>query len=398
MALRVLLADESSTIKRVMQLALQDFGVEVKSVPVGLDVLPVTKTFKPDVIFADVLLAKRNGYEVCAELKADAETQNIPVILMWSGFMEIDDAKMNQAGPDARLEKPFDAEALRQMVQDLVPKTQNNPISPYLQFPKMPEFSESKGPAAAAPKASMATPPPAAKPAGRIPESAPVNFDKFDPTAEEENIFDIPEEGTVSGITRTTHDLPMVDDPEAIPDEAMIVADDEEFAAVPLKSSQQKDQHEDDGWQQQDLKKFKIQMPPADAIPTEDDFAKKFVIPQEELANAHVEVEGEFEEIHFGEDLTSTRSNPLPASYKEDLRRLQTEAVEKVQTKASPKISSQIKPSQASGNDTEMIERVIREEAREVIESICWKVIPEMAERIVREEINKILRDVEKSN
>jgi hypothetical protein len=44
-----------------------------------------------------------------------------------------------------------------------------------------------------------------------------------------------------------------------------------------------------------------------------------------------------------------------------------------------------------------MVEKVIREEAREVIESICWKMLPEIAERVVREEINKILRDSEKS-
>lgn len=393
MALRVLLADESSTIKRVMQLALQDFGVEVKAVPVGLDVLPVAKTFKPDIIFADVLLAKRNGYEVCGDLKGDAEMQTVPVVLMWSGFMEVDEAKITQSAPDARLEKPFDAEALRQLVQDLVPKTQNNPISAYLQFPKMPEFKEAPAPAAAAAPKPAAT----AKPASKIPDSVPMNFDKFDPNAmESDDVFSIPEENTNSGLTRTAaHELPMVDSPDADPEKDFeAVATDEEFASVPLNSSQQKDQMEDDGWQRQDLKKFRINMPatepPSAAGVVEDDFAKKFVIPQDDLGDVHVETEGEFEEIHFGEDLAATRVAPLPPSYKEDLKRLQTEAVEKVQTKASPKMTP------ASGSDTEMIERVIREEAREVIESICWKVIPEIAERIVREEISKILREVEK--
>ena len=173
---------------------------------------------------------------------------------------------------------------------------------------------------------------------------------------------------------------------------------------MPLNSSQQKDQLEDDGWQRQDLKKFKIQVPTeTPAALSDDDFAKKFVIPQDDLDNAHIEVEGEFEEIHFGGDeMAATRVAPLPASYKENLKRLQNEAVGKVQTKASPKVEAKIRTGTLSGagshNDPEMIERVIREEAREVIESICWKVIPEIAERIVREEINKILRDVEKSN
>lgn len=413
MSLRVLLADESSTIKRVMQLALQDFGVEVKAVPVGLDVLPVAKTFQPDIIFADVLLVKRNGYEVCADLKADAEMQTVPVVLMWSSFMEVDEAKLNQSAPDARLEKPFDAEALRQLVQDLVPKTQSNPISSYLQFPKMPEFNESPTPAATAaqgtPKGtpSMATkapgtPKPMAK-AAKLPDSAPVNFDKFDPNAmEADDLYNIPEENTNSGLTRTGHGLPMVDDPEANPeDQFAVVADDEEFASVPLNSSQQKDQMEDDGWQRQDIKKFKIDMP-VEAVSTpnfsnDDDFAKKFVIPQDDIDNAHVEVEGEFEEIHFGDDLTATKSAQMPPKYADELKRLSTEAMEKVHTKASPK-KAPMAPATGAAADAEMIERVIREEAREVIESICWKVIPEIAERIVREEINKILRDVEKSN
>lgn len=370
MALRVLLADESSTIKRVMQLALQDYGVEVKAVPVGLDVLPVAKTFKPDVIFADVLLSKRNGYEICADLKGDDATKTIPIILMWSGFMEIDENKMKQAAPEGRLEKPFDAETLRQLVQNLVPKTQENPLSAYLQFPKMPDFEDKS----ASKKAGET-------PAVHIPEEAPINFDKFDPEAEgEDSLFMIPEAGTHSGLTSTSQMHTRVENLETIESaDDLLVANDEEFASVPLQSNQQKDQLEDDGWQQQDLKKFKIQIPTE--APSDEDFAKKFVIPQGDLANPHIETEGEFEELHFDDDL----------------KKISAEAVEKVQTKISEKLPPKIVASAPAGTDSEMIERVIRAEAREVIENICWKVIPEMAERIVREEINKILRDVEKS-
>jgi CheY-like chemotaxis protein len=149
MALRVLLADESTTIKKVVQLTLQDFDVDVRSVSVGLDVLSVTKTFKPDLIFADVLLAKRSGYEVCHDLKSDPETQKIPVVLMWSGFMEIDEQKARLSGADRRLEKPFDPSALRGLVQDLVKKTRDNPVSSFITFPPLPEFQESPVPAPA---------------------------------------------------------------------------------------------------------------------------------------------------------------------------------------------------------------------------------------------------------
>ncbi len=164
MSLRVLLADESSTIKKVIQLSLQDFAVDVKAVTIGLDVLSVTKTFRPDVVLADVLLAKRSGYEICHDLKNDPETSHIPVVLMWSGFMEIDEQKARLCGADRRLEKPFDASTLRQIVQDLIDRTKSNPVSSFLQFPNLPPFEEpSEKPATATMPTqratSVATPP-----------------------------------------------------------------------------------------------------------------------------------------------------------------------------------------------------------------------------------------------
>jgi two-component system cell cycle response regulator len=60
---------KSTTIKKVFQLALQDFAVDVQTVNLGVDVSSVAESFRPDIIFADVLLQKKSGYEVSAELK-----------------------------------------------------------------------------------------------------------------------------------------------------------------------------------------------------------------------------------------------------------------------------------------------------------------------------------------
>lgn len=135
MALRVLLADESVTIKKVIQLALQDFAVEVKAVPVGLDVLEVSKSFQPDLVFADILLQKRSGYEVCSDLKKDPTTAAIPVILMWSSFMELDQRQVDACGADGKLEKPFEVEALRKLVLELVPRTRSQRLAHFLEYP-----------------------------------------------------------------------------------------------------------------------------------------------------------------------------------------------------------------------------------------------------------------------
>lgn len=143
MALRVLLADESSTIKKVLQLALSDFGIEVKSVPSGIDVISVALDFRPDIIFADILLTKRNGYEVCGDIKNNAQLKNTPVVLMWSSFMEFDEKLAQKAQADARLEKPFDTDALRSVVNKFVKKTETHPLKGLLDFPTLPDFEES---------------------------------------------------------------------------------------------------------------------------------------------------------------------------------------------------------------------------------------------------------------
>ncbi len=144
MALKVLLADESTSIKKAFQLALADYAVEVKSVPSGLDVLSVSLDFKPDIIFADVLLTKKSGYEVCKEVKSHPQLVTVPFILMWSHFMEFDTTLATQAGFTDKLEKPFDTEALRLKVNTYVTKTKSHPLHGMIQFPDMPNFVESE--------------------------------------------------------------------------------------------------------------------------------------------------------------------------------------------------------------------------------------------------------------
>lgn len=137
MALRVLLADESLNIKKNMQIALQDYGVEVKSLLSGDEVSSIAKIFKPDIIFLDVLLAKINGYDASAHLKNHPDLRHIPVVLIWSSFMDIDEAKFKHSRADGRLEKPFDKQSLRKLVQHFAPKTKSQGLSEFLTLPEL---------------------------------------------------------------------------------------------------------------------------------------------------------------------------------------------------------------------------------------------------------------------
>lgn len=389
MALRVLLADESSTIKKVMQLALQDFSVEVKSVPSGTDVLPVTKSFKPDIIFADVLLSKKNGYDVSIELKGNADTRSIPVILMWSGFMELDKEKTRQSMANATLEKPFDAEFLRNIILKHCPKTQSNPVSDFLDFPILPDFvddtplniPELNESDKVIPPSMAISPLAGGQTVSQNSTTHLTNSDqpmiRFDEIFQSEKLN--PKELAINPATSnsvaTTPSQPLIDPSTGLKNNynqqlspSLITEDEEEeFAQVPLnfktssplneriQQARQIDQwtqhqahsnHANQGFHQNNELNIADQ--------------DLFEVTDRELGQARVSSEGHFDEITF----VPTKGN-------------------------SGKNTVDISP--------ELVEKVIREQTREIIETICWKVIPEIAEKIVREEIDKILRDTDNS-
>lgn len=144
MALRVLLADESSTIRKALQMVLSDYGVDIKSVPSGLDVLSVAKTFEPDLVMVDVLLTKKNGYEVSLELKSDDSTKSIPIIIMWSSFMQLDLTQYLACKANDSLEKPFDADSVRAKIETLIPTLKTHPLKGFLNLPRLPDMIETE--------------------------------------------------------------------------------------------------------------------------------------------------------------------------------------------------------------------------------------------------------------
>lgn len=160
MSLRILLADESSNIKKAFQLALAELGADVKSVPSGLDVHSVTTQFKPHLVFADVLLTKKSGYEVCKEIKNDPNLKNTPVVLMWSNFMEFDETQAKNAGYDDRLEKPFDTATLKQLIQKYYSQANQHPLKDLVETPKLDAFKDDFRPVSLKTTQKPAAPPP----------------------------------------------------------------------------------------------------------------------------------------------------------------------------------------------------------------------------------------------
>ena len=115
---RILLADDSVTIQKVIELTFMDEDYEVRAVSNGDDAVKLLPEMKPEFVIADVHMPGANGYEVCRrskELRAD-----VPVLLLVGTFEPFDEAQARAAGADSHLKKPFDSQELLQRVDELI--------------------------------------------------------------------------------------------------------------------------------------------------------------------------------------------------------------------------------------------------------------------------------------
>ena len=111
---KLLLADDSPTIQKVVELTFADEGVTVVSVGSGAEALAKLTEDKPDVVLADVFMPLPNGYEICQHIKQNAELKHIPVMLLVGSFEPFDEAEARRVGADDTLTKPF--QSIRRLI------------------------------------------------------------------------------------------------------------------------------------------------------------------------------------------------------------------------------------------------------------------------------------------
>ena len=111
---KLLLADDSIAIQKVIDLTFTDEGMEVTTVGDGRDALEKLNHFTPDVVLADVYMPGVDGYELCKFIKEDERFRGVPVMLLVGSFEPFDEAEAKRAGADDVVTKPF------QSIRDLV--------------------------------------------------------------------------------------------------------------------------------------------------------------------------------------------------------------------------------------------------------------------------------------
>ena len=120
MPVTLLLADDSATIQRVIEMTFAEEDVRVVTVGDGGEAIERIAADPPDIVLADTNMPGKDGYEVSAFVKADTARSRIPVVLLTGAFEPVDDERAREVGCDAVLVKPFEPKAVIERVRELV--------------------------------------------------------------------------------------------------------------------------------------------------------------------------------------------------------------------------------------------------------------------------------------
>ena len=119
----LLLADDSITIQKVVELTFAETEHSVVAVGNGRDLLARLDQVKPDVVLCDVVMPDLNGYDICQRIKSEPATLHIPVVLLTGTFEPFDRDRALAAGCDAIVTKPFEAKELVATVEELLERS-----------------------------------------------------------------------------------------------------------------------------------------------------------------------------------------------------------------------------------------------------------------------------------
>lgn len=122
MSIKILLADDSLTIQKVVELTFSDAETRLLAVGSGDKAVQALDEFQPDIVLADVVMPGLTGYDVCEAVKQRPGGAFVPVVLLTGTFEPFDRARADRVGSDAIVTKPFDSHALQGLVRELVAK------------------------------------------------------------------------------------------------------------------------------------------------------------------------------------------------------------------------------------------------------------------------------------
>lgn len=119
--LKVMVIDDSNTIRRSAEIFLVQAGCKVILAEDGFDALAKVADHHPDVVFVDIMMPRLDGYQTCALIKKNPRFANTPVIMLSSKDGLFDRARGRMVGSDEYLTKPFTKDSLLRVVAERTP-------------------------------------------------------------------------------------------------------------------------------------------------------------------------------------------------------------------------------------------------------------------------------------
>jgi len=115
---KILIVDDSETIRRTAEVLLKKEGYEVAVCEDGFAAFSAIIDFNPDLIFLDVMMPRLDGYQVCSVIKNNPQYEHIPVIMLSSKDNIFDKARGRVSGSEFFMSKPFSKEELTNAIKE----------------------------------------------------------------------------------------------------------------------------------------------------------------------------------------------------------------------------------------------------------------------------------------
>ena len=402
---KLLLAEDSLTIRKVFGLALSRSDIAITAVDNGEDAVRLAAEILPDLVVADITLPGKDGFAVSAELRDMEKTGKIPVLILSGTLVPLDEARLKASGARGVLFKPFEAREMVESIERLlregaaVPESQKTEEAPPADerwdfSDVMEEVEAESGIAAATAPAGEVLLPGAILPGGTGPTPA---FNEFDVSVDEieesarEYPAETPPPAPIRKVEHVEPGFPM-DSPPPVTDLSPALDEVEEIEEI------------------ENLEEVEAPMPPAGDVLTETpaslrnlpvtametvDWEPVMAVDEPLLTPPSVQ-EPVVAEPAVAEHAVEESPSPPPASFAApadagsrptdaELRDLFTGRAEEIfRTVASEAVEKVM---------WEMTDRLTAEfsaKIRESVEAIAWEVIPSTAEALIREEIARI--------
>jgi len=175
MGKKILLADDSITIQKVIELTFSDEDFDVVTVGNGRLAVERAQEVRPDVVLCDIIMPEKDGYEVCEFIKKQPSLAHVPVLLLTGAFEPFDQERAARVGCDGFLAKPFEPQTLIARVKELLKQSaaRATTASPRTPTSSTQAFPSMAGPEGGAPPTRSQPPPPPEPPVAPLRAEAP---------------------------------------------------------------------------------------------------------------------------------------------------------------------------------------------------------------------------------